>query len=89
MSQSMSEDVPVPEAVMPRSWLPEGDQRSVSTVSCAAGSSSSALPVFDQRLTAPTQSEVSSRVATASMSPAGFHAIVVTREGYAGSRIST
>ena len=80
MSQSAKEEVVLPEEVIPSNCLPEGDQRNLRTISGAAGSSSSAFPVLDQRLTAPIQSELSSRTATASISPAGSHAIVETRE---------
>ena len=80
MSQRAKEEVALPEEVTPSNCLPDGDQRNLRTMSWTAGSSSSAFPVLDQRLTAPAQSELSSRVATASISPVGSHAIVETRE---------
>ena len=80
MSQSAKEEVTLPEVVIPSRVLPDGDQRNLRTISWAAGSSSRAFPVLDQRLTAPTQSELSSRIATARISPVGSHAIVETRE---------
>ena len=80
MSQRVSDDVSAPDDVIPRSWLPDGDQRRAKPMSWTADSSSRALPALDQRLTKPIHSEESSRVATARISPLGLHAIEVTME---------